>query len=192
VQLTDGRSLVVPDELSESFGVILFFRGAWCPYCNTQLRAFQRKSATLADVGAQIVALSADTEPDTAGLIEQHDLTFPVGYGADARHLAQLTGAFFNDNPLYVQSTGCVLDPDGRVIVSVYSSGGHRQAGSRRRGRADPLSPREHRARLRVSHVARVVAFDVNETRPRPQCARRTERARLGEQRALRPQRCFT
>jgi peroxiredoxin len=123
VQLTDGRSLVVPDELSESFGVILFFRGAWCPYCNTQLRAFQRKSATLADVGAQIVALSADTETDTAGLIEQHDLTFPVGYGADARHLAQLTGAFFNDNPLYVQSTGCVLDPDGRVIESVYSSG---------------------------------------------------------------------
>lgn len=33
------------------------------------------------------------------------------------------TGAFVNDNPLYVQSTGFVLDPDGRVIVSVYSSG---------------------------------------------------------------------
>jgi peroxiredoxin len=123
VQLTDGRSLVVPEELSERFGVILFFRGAWCRYCNTQLRAFQRKSAALADLGAQVVALSADTEPHTAGLIEQHDLTFPVGYGADARHLAQLTGAFFNDDPLYVQSTGFVLDPDGRVIVSVYSSG---------------------------------------------------------------------
>ena len=39
------------------------------------------------------------------------------------RHLAELTGAFVNDDPLYVQSTGFVLDPDGRVIVSVYSSG---------------------------------------------------------------------
>ena len=56
-------------------------------------------------------------------MIEKHDLTFPVGYGADARHLAELTGAFVNDDPLYVQSTGFVLDPDGRVIVSVYSSG---------------------------------------------------------------------
>jgi len=123
VQLTGGRSLVVPDELSESFGVVLFFRGAWCPYCSAQLRAFQRKSAALADVGAQVVALSADAEQDVAGLIEKHDLTFPVGYGADARHLAELTGAFVNDDPLYVQSTGFVLDPAGRVIVSVYSSG---------------------------------------------------------------------
>ena len=56
-------------------------------------------------------------------MTEKHDLTFPVGYGADARHLAELTGAFVNDDPLYVQSTGFVLDPDGRVIVSVYSSG---------------------------------------------------------------------
>jgi peroxiredoxin len=123
VQLTDGRSLVVPDALSESFGVILFFRGAWCRYCNAQLRAFQRNSPALADVGAQVVALSTDTEQDTAGLIDKHDLTFPVGHSADARHLAQLTGAFVNDDPPYAHSTGFVLDPDGRVIVSVYSTG---------------------------------------------------------------------
>ena len=123
VQLTGGQSLVVPDELSGGFGVVLFFRGAWCPYCNTQLRAFQRERAAFADVGAQVVALSADTEQDVAGLIDKHDLTFPVGYSADARHLARLTGAFVNDDPLCVQSTGFVLDPDGRVIVSVYSSG---------------------------------------------------------------------
>jgi len=123
VQLTDGRSLVVPEELSGGFVVTLFFRGAWCPYCNAPLRAFQRKSAALVDVGAQIVALSADTEHDTAGLIEKHDLMFPVGCGADTRRLAQLTGAFVNDDPLYVQSTGFVLDADGRVSVSVYSSG---------------------------------------------------------------------
>lgn len=122
MQLTVGRSLVVPKEFSGDFGVILFFRGAWCPYCNAQLRAFQRKRATLADLGVRLVALSTDTEQDTAELIEKHRLTFPVGYGANAPLLAQLTGAFVNANPLYLQSTGFVLDPDGRVIVSVYSS----------------------------------------------------------------------
>jgi len=30
---------------------------------------------------------------------------------------------FVNNDPLYLQSTGFVLDPAGRVIVSVYSSG---------------------------------------------------------------------
>ena len=28
---------------------VIFNRGAWCPYCNAQRRAFQRASATLAD-----------------------------------------------------------------------------------------------------------------------------------------------
>jgi hypothetical protein len=33
------------------------------------------------------------------------------------------TGAFVNDDPVYLQSTGFVLDPSGRAVVSVYSSG---------------------------------------------------------------------
>ena len=47
----------------------------------------------------------------------------PVGYGADARKVADLTGAFVNPDPVYLQSTGFVLDPQGKVVVSVYSSG---------------------------------------------------------------------
>ena len=43
--------------------------------------------------------------------------------GKTARALAELTGAFVNDDPLYLQSTGFVLGPQGAVIVSVYSSG---------------------------------------------------------------------
>ena len=50
-------------------------------------------------------------------------LTFPVGHSADARAVAQITGAFVNPDPVYLQSTGFVLDPAGRVVVSVYSSG---------------------------------------------------------------------
>jgi NAD(P)-dependent dehydrogenase (short-subunit alcohol dehydrogenase family) len=42
---------------------------------------------------------------------------------ADADAVAAATGAFVNDAPRYLQSTGFVLDPEGRVIVSVYSSG---------------------------------------------------------------------
>jgi hypothetical protein len=55
--------------------------------------------------------------------VEKHKLTFPVGYGADAAAVAALTGAFVNPGPVYLQSTGFVLDPAGKVVVSVYSSG---------------------------------------------------------------------
>jgi hypothetical protein len=58
-----------------------------------------------------------------ADLIAKYGLTFPVGFGADARVVADLTGAFVNPEPVYLQSTGFVLDPQGKVVVSVYSSG---------------------------------------------------------------------
>jgi peroxiredoxin len=123
VTLADGGTLVLPDDLAGSFGVVLFYRGAWCPYCNAQLRAFQRASETLADVGAKVVALSVDDEATTRELMAKHDLAFPIGISADARWVAAATGAFVNGEPTYLQSTGFVLDPNGEVVVSVYSSG---------------------------------------------------------------------
>jgi len=123
VTLPGGDTLSLPDTLAGGFGVVLFYRGAWCPYCNAQLRAFQRASQSLAEVGVKVVALSVDDEATTRELIAKHGLTFPVGHSADARAIAELTGAFVNPDPVYLQSTGFVLDPAGKVVVSVYSSG---------------------------------------------------------------------
>ncbi|WP_424560640.1 redoxin domain-containing protein, partial [Trebonia sp.] len=36
---------------------MLFNRGAWCPYCTAQLRAFQRAGDSLAQVGVRVAAL---------------------------------------------------------------------------------------------------------------------------------------
>jgi peroxiredoxin len=121
--LSGGGALALPDALAGEFGVVLFYRGAWCPYCNSQLRAFQRAAGSLAEAGARVVALSVDDETTTRELIAKHGLTFPVGHSADARAVAAATGAFVNDDPLFLQSAGFVLDPAGRVVVSVYSSG---------------------------------------------------------------------
>jgi peroxiredoxin len=118
-----GPSLTVSDALADDFGVVLFFRGSWCPYCNAQLRAFQRAAGSVAETGIKVVALSVDDEATTAELIARHGLTFPVGHSADAAAVAGLTGAFVNPDPVFLQSTGFVLDPSGQVVVSVYSSG---------------------------------------------------------------------
>jgi peroxiredoxin len=118
-----GATVKVPETFDGRFGAMLFYRGSWCPYCNAQLHAFQRASAALADAGVRVAALSVDDEAATVGLIAKHGLTFPVGFGADALAIADLTGAFVNPDPVYLQSTGFVLDPQGKVVVSVYSSG---------------------------------------------------------------------
>ena len=123
VALPGGDSLQLPDAVAGQFGVVLFYRGSWCPYCNAQLSAFHRAQERLTSVGAQVVALSVDDESTTADLIARQGLGFPVGHSADAHGLAAATGAFVNDQPVYLQSTGFVLEPEGRVVVSVYSSG---------------------------------------------------------------------
>jgi hypothetical protein len=50
-------------------------------------------------------------------------LTFPLGHSADAAAISAATGAFVDPAAGFLQSTGFVLDPSGKVIVSVYSSG---------------------------------------------------------------------
>lgn len=123
VPRTGGGRLALPADLAGSYGVVLFYRGAWCPYCNAQLRAFQRAADALAEVGARVAALSIDDQATTEELVATHGLAFPVGHSADAQAIAAATGAFVDPHRGFLQSTGFVLDPDGNVLVSVYSSG---------------------------------------------------------------------
>ena len=123
ITVTGGQTLTLPDAFTGDFAVVLFYRGAWCPYCNAQLRAFQRSGPALAGAGIKVAALSVDDEAARAELAAENGVDFPVGSGADATAVAALTGAFVNPDPVFLQSTGFVLDPAGNVVVSVYSSG---------------------------------------------------------------------
>ena len=70
-----------------------------------------------------MVALSVDDQATTAELVAKHGLTFPIGHSADATATSAATGAFVDPERGFLQSTGFVLNPDGQVVVSVYSSG---------------------------------------------------------------------
>ena len=118
-----GGTLSLPDGLAGAFGVVLVYRGAWCPYCSAQLSAFRRATESLTGAGVKVVALSVDDEQTSAGLVDKLRLPFPVGHSADADQLADQLGCYVNDEPHYLQSTGFVLAPDATVVTAVYSSG---------------------------------------------------------------------
>lgn len=118
-----GGTITLPDDLAGSFGVVLIYRGSWCPYCNAQLAAFSRAADTFAELGIRVVAFSVDDEATSVALVDKHRLTFPVGHSADIEKVVAATGAYTNEDPHYLQSTGFVLAPDGTVITAVYSSG---------------------------------------------------------------------
>lgn len=123
LRLPANETVRLPQALGGKFGIVLFNRGSWCPFCTAQLRGFERVRDQLDELGAAVVSLSVDDEPTTNEMVTKNKITFLVGHSADANEVSQATGAFLNPDPVYLQATGFVLDPDGKVLVSTYSSG---------------------------------------------------------------------
>lgn len=123
VAAVGGGTLSLPGDLAGSYGVILIYRGSWCPYCNAQLGAFSRALDNLTELSVKVVALSVDDEDTSAALVAKRKLRFPVGHSANADKVAEAIGAYVNDDPHYLQSTGFILAPEGTVHLAVYSSG---------------------------------------------------------------------
>ena len=117
-----GGTLSLPDDLTGHFGVILIYRGSWCPYCNAQLASFQRASDSLAELDIRVAALSVDNEAASSDLVAKHHLTFPVAHSATPQLVATATGAYLSDDGSYLESSGFVLAPDGSILTAVYSS----------------------------------------------------------------------
>jgi peroxiredoxin len=123
IRAVGGGEIVLPRDVEGFYSVILFYRGAWCPYCKAQLSAFTRARASLRSIGVEIVALSVDDEAASAALVDKLGLDFPIGFGAKADEISAATGAYVAEGAAYLQSTGFVLDRSGRILTAVYSSG---------------------------------------------------------------------
>ena len=125
--LTDGRRLTLPNGLTRPYNVVLVNRGAWCPFCVGQLRAFQAGMGRLADEGIGVVSLSADPREQALAIVAEHQLSFPVAYGASVERIAEALGVYYEpcagSRPPYFHAAGFVLGPGGTVLLGVYSSG---------------------------------------------------------------------
>lgn len=118
----DGVDLVLPDALAGSFGVVIGYRGGWCPFCVEQLGEYAGVTPALEAAGAKVVAFSVDDEKAARDLADKLSVKFPIGYGASAKEISALLGSYANDDPPYLQPTAFVLSPEGRILASTYSS----------------------------------------------------------------------
>eukprot|EP01155_Anaeramoeba_flamelloides_P033351 Anaeramoba_flamelloidesa98106_60.p1 GENE.a98106_60~~a98106_60.p1 ORF type:complete len:229 (-),score=18.72 a98106_60:522-1187(-) len=68
------------DELlgENDFVVINFYRGAWCPYCNLELQAFQAINEELKTLNAKLIAISPQTPDASLTTKEKNELEFEV------------------------------------------------------------------------------------------------------------------
>jgi peroxiredoxin len=73
-----GGSLELDTLLSRGPVVLAFYRGQWCPYCNLELRAYQRALPQLQALGASLVAVSPQTPDNSLSTAEKNELAYPV------------------------------------------------------------------------------------------------------------------
>ena len=79
-ELPDGDGMLWRSEdlLRNGPLAIVFYRGRWCAYCNTQLAALQEIHSQVAALGASLVAISPQTQKHSYLTRDMHKLGFPV------------------------------------------------------------------------------------------------------------------
>ena len=73
-----GETVRLSELLAEGPVVLTFYRGAWCPYCNTQLRDYQEALGAIRAVGASLVAVSPQLPDGSVTMRDKNRLEFAV------------------------------------------------------------------------------------------------------------------
>ena len=86
-----GKLVRSTDLLALGPVIVNFFRGRWCPYCVTELEAWQTAFAQARERGALLIAISPQLPRQNDFTVQQHSLTFPVLSDAGCR-VAEMFG----------------------------------------------------------------------------------------------------
>lgn len=74
----EGRPVGLSALLRGGPVVLTFYRGGWCPYCNIQLRAYQRALPEITALGGRLVAVSPQSPDASLSTAEKNALEFAV------------------------------------------------------------------------------------------------------------------
>ena len=110
--------------------VISFYRGVWCPYCNMDLQALQAAVPDIEARGANLVAISPQTAPNSRKSQRDNKLTFPILSDDKSRvaaafglrfslpdYLVELYKGFKNDLPAINDDPAWVLPMPARFVI---------------------------------------------------------------------------
>lgn len=103
VNLTNADGLDVPlmRLVKNQPSVIIFYRGGWCVYCNTQLGQLKQIETDLQKLGYQIIAISPDKVDKIRESLKKHNLTYMLLSDSQAVAIQAFGLAFQVDDETY-------------------------------------------------------------------------------------------
>jgi len=80
VQVTtgEGKKLSLGQVLNNKKTVLFFYRGGWCPFCNTQMGQLKKIENQLTKLGFQLIGISTDNAQDLQRSIGEHKLNYQL------------------------------------------------------------------------------------------------------------------
>lgn len=73
-----GNAVALSDLLKKGKVILVFYRGAWCPYCNLQLNQLQSILEEIKSANASLVAISPQIPDASMSMVEKAKLGFDV------------------------------------------------------------------------------------------------------------------
>lgn len=75
---TNGNAVKSDDLLKRGNLVVVFYRGAWCPFCNLYLRKLQENISQIKAQGANLVAISVENPDRSLTVAQKNKVDFTV------------------------------------------------------------------------------------------------------------------
>ena len=74
----DGKSVSTSDLFKAGKTIVIFYRGGWCPYCNTHLSEVGQIESELRALGYTIIAISPDAPENLKKSVDKNKLTYTL------------------------------------------------------------------------------------------------------------------
>lgn len=73
-----GKEVDLTNFLAGKKTILFFYRGGWCPFCNTQMGQLKKIEGQLANMGFQLVGISTDSPADLQESIKKQSLPYEL------------------------------------------------------------------------------------------------------------------
>lgn len=97
-----GKQVSLNDKLKQGPVVLVFYRGAWCPFCNMHLHVLQESLPEFKKYGAQLITITPQTPDKSVEQFKQKGYPFEV--------LSDLDSKVMKDYKLYFELPAELVD----------------------------------------------------------------------------------
>ncbi len=106
----DGKPVEVASLYAAKPSILIFYRGGWCPYCNTHLAQMAQIEPELVKLGYQVLAISPDKPESLKSTIDKGGLTYQLLSDSDVSLISAFGLAFRVDDATAEKYRGFGID----------------------------------------------------------------------------------